>query len=89
MYQLILEICGDGLNLGSVECDDGNTNDEDGCSSTCKIESGYKCTNQKEGPDICKDIIRPHASMSVRRGNQIVIMFSEPVLSLVTSIDLI
>jgi len=89
LYQLALEICGDGINLGFVECDDGNTNDGDGCSSTCKIESGYKCSNQKEGPDICEDIIRPHASTSVSRGNQIVIRFSEPMLSLVTSIDLV
>jgi len=89
LYQLTLEICGDGLNLGFVECDDGNTNDKDGCSSTCKIESGYNCTNQKEGPDICRDIIRPHGSTIVRRGNQVVIRFSEPVLSLVTSIDLV
>lgn len=26
------EICGDGLNLGQYECDDGNKNDGDGCS---------------------------------------------------------
>ena len=89
MYQLTLEICGDGLNLGFVECDDGNTNDGDGCSSMCKLESGYKCTTQKEGPDICKDIVRPHASTSVKRGNQIVVRFSEPVLSVVASIGLI
>ena len=89
MYQLTLEICGDGLNLGSLECDDGNTNDGDGCSSTCKLESGYECTAQRGGPNICKDIVRPHASTSVRRGNQLVIMFSKPVLSVVTSIGLI
>ena len=32
------EICGDGLNLGKYECDDGNKNNGDGCSSSCKVE---------------------------------------------------
>ncbi|GEM_PF-3840550 len=37
--------CGDGLyNPGREECDDGNTNSGDGCSSTCQIESGWVCT---------------------------------------------
>lgn len=32
--------CGDGsINQSSEECDDGNTEDGDGCSSTCKTES--------------------------------------------------
>ena len=29
------EICGDGLNLGQLQCDDGNNIDGDGCSSSC------------------------------------------------------
>ena len=51
-------VCGDGRQLGdgccdgeecSQECsqlwgcDDGNVEDNDGCSSTCSVESGYKC----------------------------------------------
>ncbi|MEY4508511.1 MAG: hypothetical protein RLZZ450_633 [Pseudomonadota bacterium] len=38
--------CGDGIRLPSdtaEECDDGNLRDDDGCSSTCKIERGFKC----------------------------------------------
>ena len=39
--------CGDGLRetSGSKQeaCDDGNTVDGDGCSSTCSIESGFQC----------------------------------------------
>ena len=35
------EICGDGINLGFHECDDGNLIDPDGCNSSCKIEIGY------------------------------------------------
>jgi len=47
------EICGDGILLkhdpkASVECDDGNKNDGDGCSSSCKIEANFACTRQFE-----------------------------------------
>ncbi|KRX07487.1 Insulin-like growth factor binding protein, N-terminal [Pseudocohnilembus persalinus] len=39
-----LEICGDGLVVSTqFECDDGNTENGDGCSSTCTIEEGYTC----------------------------------------------
>ena len=37
------EICGDGLDYGFNECEDGNKEDGDGCSSQCKIETNYKC----------------------------------------------
>ena len=37
------EICGDGLNFGFYECDDGNIRNGDGCSSKCKIEKSYGC----------------------------------------------
>jgi cysteine-rich repeat protein len=30
-----IEICGDGFNYGSYECDDGNLLDKDGCNSKC------------------------------------------------------
>jgi cysteine-rich repeat protein len=30
-----IETCGDGKNYGLHACDDGNTKDGDGCSSTC------------------------------------------------------
>ena len=26
-----------------MECDDGNVNDGDGCSSSCRVELGYTC----------------------------------------------
>ena len=38
------EICGDG-RVFYQQCDDGNTVNGDGCSSTCKIEPHYKCLN--------------------------------------------
>lgn len=31
-------VCGDGYQTGGEECDDGNTESDDGCSATCAIE---------------------------------------------------
>lgn len=40
-----LPVCGDGNKEPCEECDDGNTNNQDGCSSACKIEPcGGACT---------------------------------------------
>ena len=36
---------GDSFIVSTEECDDGNTLDEDGCSSTGLIEQGYTCLN--------------------------------------------
>ncbi len=33
--------CGDGIAVGFEDCDDGNSNSNDGCSSECKVESGF------------------------------------------------
>ena len=35
--------CGDGTLAKSEACDDGNTTNGDGCSSTCTLEPGYAC----------------------------------------------
>lgn len=37
--------CGDGMRSFGEECDDGNTIDGDGCSSECRVETGYTCEN--------------------------------------------
>ncbi|CAI2380290.1 unnamed protein product [Moneuplotes crassus] len=48
--------CGDGLRAGNEKCDDGNTQNGDGCSSSCTIEHGYKCYNgTQNSKDICHD----------------------------------
>lgn len=41
-------VCGDGIVLGTEDCDDAQNppQDGDGCSSSCRIESGYGCTGQ-------------------------------------------
>ncbi len=38
--------CGDGLVTDDETCDDANTEDGDGCSSTCTIEEGWECNDQ-------------------------------------------
>jgi cysteine-rich repeat protein len=41
-----IEVCGDGYLVSAVyECDDGNLDDGDGCSSSCATEVGYRCEN--------------------------------------------
>lgn len=35
--------CGDGHLTGSEDCDDGNSEDFDGCSANCTLEAGFIC----------------------------------------------
>ena len=37
-------VCGDGLRAGTEACDDQNTSNNDGCSSSWTIESNYVCS---------------------------------------------
>lgn len=46
-------VCGNGKIESGEQCDDGNTNDNDGCSSSCQIESGWSCSGQ---PSSCSPI---------------------------------
>jgi cysteine-rich repeat protein len=39
-------ICGDGAIIGTEECDDGNTEDYDGCSNQCEIETAWGCSGE-------------------------------------------
>lgn len=36
-------LCGNNLIDSGEECDDGNNQDGDGCSSTCQVEEGWYC----------------------------------------------
>lgn len=45
-------ICGDGIVAGGEECDDSNQADGDGCSSKCRKEFGFTCTNTAT-PSVC------------------------------------
>ncbi len=33
-----LSVCGNGIVEGTEECDDGDTDDGDGCSAQCKVQ---------------------------------------------------
>jgi cysteine-rich repeat protein len=51
--------CGDGKLDLDEECDDGNPVGGDGCSPTCKIESGFTCTTttaQSTAATICQPV---------------------------------
>ncbi|MCH9682971.1 MAG: DUF4215 domain-containing protein [Deltaproteobacteria bacterium] len=46
-------VCGDGMLSGAESCDDGNTDDGDGCSSTCSEEAGFACEGE---PSVCASV---------------------------------
>ena len=43
-------VCGNGKIEGIEVCDDGNSNNGDGCDSSCSLETGWACTNE---PSVC------------------------------------
>ncbi|CDW81578.1 UNKNOWN [Stylonychia lemnae] len=51
--------CGDGVYRSKNEgdCDDGNLIDGDGCSSNCKIETFYNCTQVEGKKSVCSQIL--------------------------------
>lgn len=51
-----LRVCGDGIVDSTEECDDGNLEDGDGCSSVCTIETGWTCTQAaSDAASSCED----------------------------------
>ena len=82
----MIEICGDGLNLGMNECDDGNQIDGDGCSSLCKVEKGFSCSRQKSGPDICKNIEPFTAVLKVEDKNDLKVIFTKSFIPIGNSL---
>merc|ERR1711865_369201 len=42
-WKPVVYICGDAARMSVEECDDGNLDANDGCSSTCTIEPGWSC----------------------------------------------
>lgn len=46
--------CGDGvISDDSEACDDGNTDDGDGCSAACEVENGFECMGE---PSACASV---------------------------------
>ncbi|HRH92963.1 MAG TPA: DUF4215 domain-containing protein, partial [Candidatus Peribacteria bacterium] len=44
----IAPVCGNSWKAATEDCDDGNVDNGDGCSSTCTIESGFTCDATSE-----------------------------------------
>ncbi|KAL4510602.1 hypothetical protein ABPG72_004756 [Tetrahymena utriculariae] len=69
------EICGDGLNYGEYQCDDGNTANRDGCNSKCEIEYLFVCQKESNnGKSICHLPLTYKASSSQDK-NQVILQF--------------
>lgn len=43
-------VCGNGVLEPGESCDDGNGNNDDGCTTVCTILTGWECTGS---PSIC------------------------------------
>ena len=49
--------CGDGKKTSAEECDDGNSNNGDGCSDQCRIEKPqFICKNSYNKTSVCKSL---------------------------------
>ena len=48
-----------GVVVDGEECDDGNDEDGDGCSSTCQIEGTHACTDEGDACTYCNFTTRP------------------------------
>ncbi|MDD9967057.1 MAG: DUF4215 domain-containing protein [Myxococcales bacterium] len=47
--------CGDRIAADDEECDDGNTDDGDGCSASCEVEDGWSCSDSGGSCEPCGD----------------------------------
>jgi cysteine-rich repeat protein len=62
--------CGDGVKAGNEQCDDGNILNNDGCSSTCKLEAcgdGIKQTNEQcdDGNNVNTDACHNNCTLNI------------------------
>ena len=49
-------VCGDGiLQIESEECDDGGTDNGDGCPAACELEDGFGCQVPVGGRTVCRN----------------------------------
>ena len=71
--QTCVEICGDGFLLSRYECDDGNLDDGDGCSSLCSVEPSFRCAGgSSSSPSVCvySGVPLAMALSSIRRAEE-------------------
>ncbi len=50
----IPDLCGDGMPEEWEQCDDGNTDSGDGCSTECSVEPSYSCI---KSPTMCVELL--------------------------------
>lgn len=65
------EICGKGFRLTTqLSCDDGNTMNNDGCSSECVVEANWTCSGGGlSDPDTCRMTTTPRMTLKVSKRN--------------------
>ena len=57
LYIRIQDRCGDSRRSAGEECDDGNTENGDGCSATClAVEPGFECSKAACSKSVCNSI---------------------------------
>ena len=82
IYDDCKEVCGDGLNVGGNECDDGNLLSFDGCDTNCVVEVGYSCSGgSNEKADSCFPMDGPMITDVVNLGNNVVLLtFNDTII---------
>lgn len=61
-------VCGDGVVDAAEECDDGYVTSGDGCSSACRVESGFTCVTGSSGSSVCSFEFSIGAGMAIVEG---------------------
>ena len=75
-----VETCGDGKRFELTGCDDTNNKDGDGCSATCKPESGFACRGGTyETHDKCMYLPTEIVGATANQHNDIILNFSRPI----------
>mmetsp|Transcript_41983 Transcript_41983/g.98471 ORF Transcript_41983/g.98471 Transcript_41983/m.98471 type:complete len:1625 (+) Transcript_41983:1-4875(+) len=66
-------VCGNGVKQDPEACDDGNTENGDGCTALCVVETGYACTTASAGLDTCILETTPRSGMVFVRASTSVV----------------
>ncbi|CAD8077791.1 unnamed protein product [Paramecium sonneborni] len=73
-------ICGDGIRTTQEQCDDGNSDNGDGCSSYCTVEDGYICNQICIKIDYVDIILTPSKFDQIYSSSRIIqLTFDQPV----------
>ncbi len=51
--------CGNGVRESGEACDDGNSDNEDGCSAGCTVEDSYTCQGEIGEKSVCTPSVLP------------------------------